>query len=236
MMAEMSLKIIIVEDDKTLLSALKYNLIKDGYDVLTAVDGAQALEVARSENPDLIILDIMLPELSGFDVCRILRKEGMTMPILMLTAKTDEVDKVVGLELGADDYMTKPFSLRELLARIHAMLRRVEMTRKENSLPQEKKLKFGDLEIDFSRHQVIFRDSIVNLSPKEFELLALLSKNRGRVFSRETLLEKIWGYDYEGETRTVDVHIRWLREKVEANPSKPRHILTVRGVGYKFEG
>jgi Response regulators consisting of a CheY-like receiver domain and a winged-helix DNA-binding domain len=230
-------KIFVVEDDKTLLDVLKYNLLKEGYEVVIAADGVRALEVARSEKPDLIILDIMLPKLDGFEVCRILRKET-TVPILMLTAKVEEIDKVVGLEIGADDYMTKPFSLRELLARIRAMLRRTEMAREE-ALSDEVPLptmKVNDLEIDFARHKVSLGKSILDLSPKEFGLLAFLARNRGQAFTRDHLLEKIWGYDYAGDTRTVDVHIRWLRQKIEADPSHPQHLLTVRGVGYKFEG
>jgi len=223
-------KILIVEDDRTLLNVLKYNLTKEGYSVVTAVDGVEALEVARRDKPDFIILDIMLPKMSGFEVCRILRKE-MTVPILMLTAKTEEVDKVVGLEIGADDYMTKPFSMRELLARIRAMLRRVEM-----QVPTTGTLKLGDIEIDISRHTITKGGNILSLTPKEFDLLAFLAKNKGLVFSRDQLLEKIWGYDYPGDTRTVDVHIRWLREKLEDNPAKPKRLVTVRGVGYKLEG
>jgi len=223
-------KILIVEDDRSLLETLKYNLRKEGYSVVTAVDGVEALEVARRDKPDLIILDIMLPKMSGFEVCRILRKE-MIVPILMLTAKTEEVDKVVGLEIGADDYMTKPFSMRELLARIRAMLRRVEM-----HVPTIGTLKLGDIEVDISRHTITKGGNILSLTPKEFDLLAFLAKNRGLVFSRDQLLEKIWGYDYPGDTRTVDVHIRWLREKLEDNPAKPKRLVTVRGVGYKLEG
>jgi two-component system OmpR family response regulator len=230
-------KILIVEDDKTLLDALRYNLSKEGYGIVAATEGVQAIEVARSEKPDLIILDIMLPKLDGFEVCRILRKE-MTVPILMLTAKVEEVDKVVGLEIGADDYMTKPFSLRELLARVKAMLRRMEMMQLEASTEEAvpAAIKAGDLEIDLASHCVSLGGSVLDLSPKEFELLAFLARHRGRVFSRDSLLEKVWGYDYQGDTRTVDVHIRWLREKIEDDPAKPRRILTVRSVGYKFEG
>jgi two-component system OmpR family response regulator len=223
-------KILVVEDDRTLLDVLKYNLTKEGYSVVTAVDGVEALEVARRDKPDFIILDIMLPKMSGFEVCRILRKE-MTVPILMLTAKTEEVDKVVGLEIGADDYMTKPFSMRELLARIRAMLRRVEM-----QVPTAGTLKLGDIEIDINRHAITKGGNILSLTPKEFDLLAFLAKNKGLVFSRDQLLEKVWGYDYAGDTRTVDVHIRWLREKLEDNPAKPKRLVTVRGVGYKLEG
>ena len=231
-------RILIVEDDATLLDVLKYNLLREGYGVLTAVDGVQALEVARSDKPDLVVLDIMLPKLDGLEVCRILRKD-MTVPILMLTAKTEEIDKVVGLELGADDYLTKPFSLRELLARIRAMLRRVEMVRQEAPPKQEavpQTIKIADLEIDFARHQVSRSGLALDLSSREFDLLAFLVRNRGQVFSRDHLLEKVWGYDYAGDSRTVDVHIRWLRQKVEDDPAHPRHLLTLRGVGYKFEG
>ena len=227
----MSSKILIVEDDPNLLEALKYNVRKEGYDTVTAVDGVQALEVARTDKPDLIILDIMLPKMSGFEVCRILRKE-MTVPILMLTARDDEVDKVVGLDLGADDYMTKPFSMRELLARIRAMLRRVEI---QTAIP-ETPLKFGDIEVDIGHHVITRAGSTLNLTPKEFDLLAFLTSNKGLVFSRDQLLEKVWGYEYSGDTRTVDVHIRWLREKIEDNPEEPKRLITVRGVGYKFEG
>jgi two-component system OmpR family response regulator len=233
-----SSRIMIVEDDQTLLGVLKYNLTKEGYNVVTAIDGAQALEAARSEKPELIVLDIMLPKLDGFEVCRILRRE-MTVPILMLTAKTEEIDKVVGLELGADDYMTKPFSMREFLARIRAMLRRTEMMKQEIASSKEVKpsvVKVGSLEIDPVRHQVSLSGSLLDLSPKEFDLLAFLASNQARVFSRDYLLEKVWGYDYAGDTRTVDVHIRWLRQKIEVDPAHPRHLLTVRGVGYKFEG
>jgi len=233
-----SSKVLIVEDDQTLLGVLRYNLAKEGYDVLTASDGTQALEVARSEKPEVIVLDIMLPKLDGFEVCRILRRE-MIVPILMLTAKTEEIDKVVGLELGADDYMTKPFSVREFLARIRAMLRRTEMMKQEvaaNKEAQPSVVKVGSLEIDPTRHQVSLSGSVLDLSPKEFDLLAFLASNPGRVFSRDYLLERVWGYDYAGGTRTVDVHIRWLRQKIEVDPAHPRHLLTVRGVGYKFEG
>jgi len=225
-------KVLIVEDDKTLLSVLEYNLAKEGYNVVSATDGVEALEIARKEKPDLIILDIMLPKMSGFEVCRILRKE-MTAPILMLTAKDDEIDKIAGLDLGADDYMTKPFSMRELLARARAMLRRAEM--QVPKLAMENQLKFGDIEVDIRRHSVTKGGNILGLTPKEFDLLTFLASNRGLVFSRDQLLEKVWGYDYFGNTRTVDVHIRWLREKIEDNPNKPKRLVTVRGVGYKLE-
>jgi len=227
-------KILIVEDDRNLLDTLKYNLRKEGYNTVTAVDGDEALHIARRENPDLIILDIMLPKLSGFEVCRILRKE-MTIPILMLTAKTDEVDKIVGLEIGADDYMTKPFSMRELLARLGAMLRRADMLEKQ-LVGEKKTLKIGDLEVDIGRHQALYKGSRLDLTPKEYDLLVFLAMNKGLVFSREQLLDKVWGYDFAGDTRTVDVHIRWLRQKIESDPAKPEHLVTVRGTGYKLEG
>jgi DNA-binding response OmpR family regulator len=230
----MAAKILIVEDDINLLATLKYNLAKEGYEVITAVDGAGALETARREKPALIILDVMLPKLSGFEVCRILRKET-NVPILMLTAKVDEVDKIVGLEIGADDYMTKPFSMRELLARIRAMLRRAEMA-KVQPQPESKPLKSGDLEIDIARHRALLRGATLELSPKEFDLLAFLAQNKELVFSREQLLGKVWGYDYAGDTRTVDVHIRWLRQKIESDPAKPKRLITVRGTGYKLVG
>lgn len=226
--------VLIVEDDRALLDVLKFNLTKEGYHVITALDGSQALEAARQSQPDIILLDVMLPKIDGFDVCRILRQE-MTTPILMLTAKDSEIDKIVGLEVGADDYLTKPFSMRELLARIRAMLRRSEMVETKPS-KQETFIRAGELEIDKMRHQVSIRGLALKLTTMEFNLLLFLAENKGIVFSREQLLENVWGYDYQGETRTVDVHIRWLREKVEADPGKPEHLITVRGVGYKLEG
>jgi len=225
--------ILVVEDDKTLLEVLRYNLEKEGYNVVTASDGSQGVETARNMKPDFIILDIMLPKMSGFEVCRILRKE-MSTPILMLTARDDEIDKVVGLDLGADDYITKPFKMRELLARIRAIIRRVTPVEQQ---PEnvESLLKIGDIEIDISRHKVKFKSSEINLPLKEFDLLVFLTKNKGIVFNREQLLEKVWGYDYPGDTRTVDVHIQWLRTKIEDNPREPKRLVTVRGVGYKLE-
>jgi DNA-binding response OmpR family regulator len=228
--------VLIVEDDRTLLDLLKYNLNKEGYRPLTATDGLLGLEMARREKPDLIILDIMLPRMDGMEVCRTLRKE-MTIPILMLTAKAEEIDKVLGLEIGADDYMTKPFSMRELLARVHAMLRRSEMlqsTVEKNNAEQES-IHSGQLEIDIGRHNIKYNGRTLEMTPKEFDLLVFLVRNKGQVFNREILLSKVWGYDYAGDTRTVDVHIRWLREKTEENPESPVHLITVRGVGYKYE-
>ena len=230
----MAAKILVVEDDRNLLDTLRYNLRKEGYNVVAAVDGVEALDVARREKPDLIILDIMLPKLSGFEVCRILRKE-MTIPILMLTAKDEEVDKIVGLEIGADDYMTKPFSMRELLARLGAMLRRAKMAEVQLEAG-EPVLRVGGIEVDIARHRASKGGASLELTPKEFDLLAFLARNKGFVFSRDHLLDKVWGYDFAGDTRTVDVHVRWLRQKIEVDPNNPKHLITVRGAGYRLEG
>ena len=232
----MGKKVLVVEDEPTLVETLEYNLTRQGYDVCTAADGLAALEVARRERPDLIVLDIMLPGLDGFEVCRILRRE-MNVPILMLTAWTDEVDKVVGLEVGADDYLTKPFSMRELLARVKALLRRVRLDREElaEEAPAER-LTFRNLIIDPARREVLRRGEPLPLKPKEYELLLFLARNRGIVLSRDLILERVWGWDFDGGSRTVDVHVRWLREKIEPDPARPTRIVTVRGVGYRFEG
>ncbi len=229
--------IMLVEDDQSLLEATKYNLLKEGYGVITASDGSHAIALARKETPDLIILDIMLPELDGFEVCRILRKE-MTTPILMLTAKSDEVDKIVGLEIGADDYLTKPFSIRELLARIKALLRRSSISNigvTLDNIREKPVLTAGDIELNPAAHKVSRKGILIELNPKEFDMLAFFMRNRGHVFTRSHILQTIWGYEYIGDTRTVDVHIRWLRKKIEDDPSNPRLIITVRGVGYKLE-
>ncbi len=235
-------KVLVVDDDRSLLEVLKYNLEKEGYQTVTATDGAQALDVARSEKPDLIILDVMLPTLSGLEVCRILRKET-TVPILMLSARADEVDRVVGLELGADDYITKPFGIRELMARVRATLRRSELLQpsikeelSNDEVAPEGALRAGSFEIDVARHTAARNGVLLQLSPKEFRLLAFLIHHRGKVFLREQLVERLWGYDYDGTSRTVDVHIRSLRRKVEADPTNPVHLITVHGLGYKFEG
>lgn len=237
----MSEKILIVEDEITLQETLAYNLKRQGYEVETAADGTTALQIARQSHPDLIVLDIMLPGMDGFEVCRLLRQE-MSTPILMLTAKDDEIDRVVGLEVGADDYMTKPFSMRELIARIKAMLRRVRMIKEELekaealSSPPAQKLVFDNLVIDAYRHEVRLNDQILIVKPKEYELLLFLAQHRGQVLSREYILERVWGWDYIGDSRTVDVHVRWLREKIESDPANPSRIVTVRGAGYRFEG
>jgi len=225
---KMSAKVLIVEDDKTLLETLTYNLSNEGYTVLTAVDGAIGLEMGREEDLDLIILDVMLPELDGLSVCRILSRETDT-PIILLTARTGEMDKIIGLDSGADDYITKPFSLGEFLARVRVVLRRKRPQASSDALM------LGDLTIDFTGRKVEKNGLALTLSHKEFDLLAELARNRGTVLSRDLLLAKVWSYDYTGGTRTVDVHIRWLREKIEDDPSQPRRITTIRGIGYRFE-
>lgn len=237
--AGMSETILIVEDDLVLRETLEYRLANEGYRISTAADGYEALEAAQEDSPDLVLLDVMLPGIDGFEVCRILRQE-MTMPILMLTARTDEVDRVVGLEIGADDYITKPFSMRELLARVKAQLRRVRILTEESEsdLPfaASEPLRFDDLVIDLTRCEVTLQDEVLQLKPKEFELLASLARRMGQVLSREQLLKAVWGWDQAGQSRTVDVHVRWLREKIEEDPGNPRRIVTVRGIGYRFDG
>ncbi len=235
----MSEKVLVVEDEPTLVETLEYNLSRQDYEVLTAMDGQSALDVARKERPDLIVLDLMLPGLDGIEVCRILRQE-MSMPILMLTARDEEVDKVVGLEVGADDYMTKPFSMRELMARVKALLRRERLIREEisaeNGIRDEQTLTFDDLRIDMSRREVTRGGENLHLKPREYDLLTFLARHRGMVLSRDLILERVWGWDYDGGSRTVDVHVHWLREKIEPDPKTPTRIVTVRGVGYRFEG
>lgn len=235
----MSEKILVVEDEPTLVETLEYNLSHQNYDVFTAMDGQAALDIARREHPDLIVLDLMLPGIDGIEVCRVLRQE-MSVPILMLTARDEEVDKVVGLEVGADDYMTKPFSMRELMARVKALLRRERLIREELSeegrAADEQTLIFGDLTIDMSRREVKRDGEILHLKPREYDLLVFLARHRGMVLSRDLILERVWGWDYGGGSRTVDVHVHWLREKIELDPRNPSRIVTVRGVGYRFEG
>jgi DNA-binding response OmpR family regulator len=235
----MAERILIVEDEISLVETLAYNLKRQGYTVATAMDGRSALTLARQEQPDLVVLDVMLPGLDGFEVCRILRQE-MSAPILMLTARSEEIDKVVGLEMGADDYMTKPFSMRELLARVKALLRRVRLTREEvaaeASASDANRLTVGPLTIDRARREMFWAGQALPLKPKEYDLLAFLAFNAGVVLSRDIILERVWGWDFDGGSRTVDVHIRWLREKVEPDPARPVHILTVRGIGYRFDG
>ena len=230
--------IIVVEDEPSLQETLAYNLKKEGYIVEAVGDGRSAVEIARRLKPDLIVLDLMLPELDGFEVARILRKE-MTTAILMLTARDDEIDRVVGLEVGADDYLTKPFSMRELMARVKAQLRRTRMLREEQaeaaSVPHEK-LTFNNLLIDITRREVTLDGKPLQLKPKEYELFLFLAEHKGQMLSREFILERVWGWDYIGDSRTVDVHVRWLRQKIEADAANPVRIVTVRGGGYRFEG
>ena len=225
--------ILVVEDDRNLRQTLAYNLEREGFRTLSAEDGREAIAIARREKPGLIILDLMLPEINGLDVCRILRKE-MTVPVIMLTARAGEADKITGLETGADDYVTKPFSMKELMARVHAMLRRAAIVPSLNSFTAA--IEISNIVIDPARHTVHRDGEPLELTPKEFDLLSFLAASRGIVFTREQLLDKVWGYDYAGDTRTVDVHVRWLRQKIEADPHTPRLLLTVRGTGYKLEG
>ncbi|KRT77600.1 MAG: response regulator with CheY-like protein receiver domain and winged-helix DNA-binding-like protein [Armatimonadetes bacterium CSP1-3] len=226
------MKILVVDDEETMVRSLSTLLAEEGYEVAVATDGPQALEAARAERPDLILLDVMLPGVDGMEVCRQIRTWS-TVPIIMLTAKTGEVDKVVGLEVGADDYVTKPFSSRELVARIKANLRRAQMQAQQ---AQEERLSAGDVVMDVGTRRVAVRDRAVTLSPKEFDLLKVLLSHPGRVLGRDFLLNQVWGEDFFGDTRTLDVHIRWLREKIEQDPSKPEYIQTVHGVGYRFSG
>ena len=232
-------KILVVEDEPALQETLAYNLTRQGYTVETAGDGQTALETARRLRPDLIVLDIMLPVLDGYEVCRVLRQE-MNAPILMLTARDEEFDRVLGLELGADDYLTKPFSMRELLARVKAHLRRERLIREEAgaqpaAAPTEI-LRFGNLTLDLTRREILLDGKPLSMKPKEFDLLLYLARHRGQALSRERILEQVWGWDFSGGSRTVDVHVRWLREKIEADPARPLRIVTVRGAGYRFEG
>ena len=225
----MARTILVVDDEPTLRETLAEALDADGFRVVTAADGREALARFREHRPELVVLDLMLPELSGIEVCRIIRQES-DVPILMLTAKSSEVDKIVGLELGADDYVTKPFSLRELSARIRALLRRSEQVASEGLAT----VTVGGLTVDLAGHRLLRDGEVVPLKPKVFELLAFLVRHPGQVFSREQLLEQVWGYDYAGETRTVDVHVHWLRTAIEPDPASPAVIQTVRGVGYVF--
>lgn len=236
----MSEKILIVEDELSLQETLVYNLKKEGYVVEAVGDGRAALEAARRMKPDLIVLDIMLPEMDGFEVARILRKE-MTAAILMLTARDEEIDRVVGLEVGADDYLTKPFSMRELLARVKAQLRRARLLREEITISgtpsmKHETLKFGNLVINLTRREATLDDQPIKLKPKEYELLLFLAEHKSQMLTREFVLERVWGWDFIGDSRTVDVHIRWLRQKIEKDPASPERIVTVRGGGYRFEG
>ena len=224
-------KILVVDDEEHIVELISYNLSAAGYKVVTASNGLDAIKIAKEEKPRLILLDLMLPGMDGFDVCKEIRgdKEFKNTSIIMLTAKGEELDKILGLELGADDYITKPFSVRELLARVKAVLRRVGTIKEENNI-----FVAGNLKVNFERREVLINDSKVDLTLKEFELLDILIKNRGKILTRDTLLDKIWGYEYIGETRTVDVHIRYIRKKIEVDDKNPKFIETIRGVGYRF--
>ncbi len=229
----MGKKILIVDDEKNIVDIITFNLKKEGFDVICAFDGEQGLYLALNEHPELIILDIMMPKLDGFEVCRKVREKLQT-PIIMLTARAEEVDKVVGLELGADDYVTKPFSIRELLARIKANLRRQDA--EPSDIKKDNVLEFGDISIYPDKYELRKREEVIELTRREFELVKFLATQKTQVFSREALLEKVWGYEYFGDVRTVDVTIRRLRSKLEDNPDKPKFILTKRGIGYYFGG
>lgn len=224
--------ILVVEDEDTVKETLAYNLEQEGYQVLTAEDGEEALSIIRRYRPDLVLLDIMLPKLDGLTVCRIVRKDNEIShtPIIMLTARGTQGDKMVGLDSGADDYITKPFDLGEMLARVRAVMRRAPGPA---AVPQS--ITVEDIKIDLSARRAYRDDNELQLSHKEFDLLAELMRNEGAVLSRDLILSRVWGYDYYGDSRTVDVHIRWLRQKIEENPSSPKHIVTVRGIGYRFE-
>ena len=224
-------KILVVDDEASIVTMLAYNLKKEGYDVVTAEDGEVALEKFESEKPDLLLLDIMMPKMDGYEVCRKIREKS-NVPIIMLTARADEVDKVVGLEMGADDYVTKPFGNRELIARVKANLRRSDIAPVTNNEKDGNNQVYGDLNIDFDRYEVTKRGEVINLTLREFELLTFLATQTPTIFTRENLLEKVWGYEYFGDVRAVDVTIRRLREKIEDDPSKPKSIVTKRGVGY----
>jgi two-component system alkaline phosphatase synthesis response regulator PhoP len=231
--------VLVVEDEQSLLHTLRYNLSRAGHVVRLCTDGGRALEMVRENPPDLMLLDLMLPGMDGLEVCRSLRRDVANpavshLPILILTARDGEIDKVVGLEVGADDYMTKPFSMHELLARVKALLRRAEMGGVPKDLPL--RLTAGDVQLDVGAHRAVCRDEPLHLKPREFDLLAYFLRHRGQVLTRERLLRNVWGYEYAGETRTVDVHVRWLRGKIEPDPAAPHRIETVRGVGYMFTG
>ena len=227
-------KILVVDDEKAIVDILEFNLKKEGHQVVVAFDGIEGLEKANKENPDLILLDIMMPRLGGIEACQEIRKKYNT-PIIMLTAKAEEVDKVLGLEIGADDYVTKPFGVRELMARVKAHLRRtVDLVQNDITTSDSNKLECGAITIDTERFEILKRGKVVDLTLREFELVKFLSTNHEQIFSREELLEKVWGYEYFGDLRTVDVTIRRLREKLEDNPAEPKFVLTKRGIGYYF--
>ncbi|MFB9760060.1 response regulator transcription factor [Ectobacillus funiculus] len=232
----MSNRILVVDDEEFILTLIEFNLQQAGFEVITAMDGAEGLRKATEENPDLVILDLMLPKMDGMEVCKELRLRRIMTPILMLTAKDDEFDKVLGLELGADDYMTKPFSPREVIARVKAILRRTRMSDDNAQEEQDtSRIMIADLKIMPEYYEAYYRGEKLELTPKEFELLVYLAKHKGRVLTRDQLLSAVWNYDFAGDTRIVDVHISHLRDKIESNTKKPVYIKTIRGLGYKLE-
>ncbi|WP_044894530.1 response regulator transcription factor [Bacillus alveayuensis] len=232
----MSKKVLVVDDEQSIVTLLQYNLQQAGFEVITANDGEEGMNKAVNERPDLMILDLMLPKLDGIEVCKQLRQKKVMTPILMLTAKDDEFDKVLGLELGADDYMTKPFSPREVVARVKAILRRTQFQNEQEKKEENiEKMVIGNLEILPEHYEAYFNRERLELTPKEFELLLYLAKHKGRVLTRDQLLSAVWNYDFAGDTRIVDVHISHLREKIEKNTKKPLYIKTIRGLGYKLE-
>jgi DNA-binding response OmpR family regulator len=227
-------RVLVVEDDRTLREALRYNLVAEGFEVILASDGGEGLVSARQEAVDVVVLDLMLPSLSGIEVCKALRRDGSIVPVIMLTARDTEIDRIGGLESGADDYVTKPFSMRELIARVGAQVRRMEMIKSVSQSSTEQVLDLGDLMINRASRAVTLAGESLELRPREFDLLAHLAANPGRVYTRDQLLHEVWGFEYSGDTRTVDVHVRWLRLKIEKNPAKPTLLSTVRGVGYRI--
>lgn len=231
----MEKKVLVVDDEESIVTLLKYNLVQAGYAVSTAMDGEEAIILAESEKPDLIILDLMLPKLDGIEVCKQLRQNKVMTPILMLTAKDDEFDKVLGLELGADDYMTKPFSPREVVARVKAILRRAAAALATTDQDDDGSITIAKLKVKPEQYEAYFDEKLLELTPKEFELLLYLCKHKGRVLTRDQLLSAVWNFDFAGDTRIVDVHISHLREKIEADSKKPNYIKTIRGLGYKLE-
>ena len=231
-MAEPAARILVVEDEESLADSVRYNLEREGYAVTVAPDGRRAIERFRIDKPNLIVLDLMLPEISGLDVCRMIRQES-DVPIIMVTAKDSEADKVTGLELGADDYVTKPFSVRELVSRVRAHLRRARMSQ---PFPADEELEGGTVQMDVAKHEIRVNGEVTPFPPKEFELLEAFLRRKGRLLTRDFLIEEVWGHDYVGDTKTLDVHVKRIRRKIEADPHAPEHLVTVRGLGYKFVG
>ena len=227
-------KILVIEDDRILREALRYNLVAAGYEVVVASDGGEGLVSARQNSPDVVVLDLMLPSLSGMEVCKALRRDGSILPIIMLTARDSEIDRIGGLESGADDYVTKPFSMREQIARVTAQIRRMQMIKSISQNATDEILDLGELVINRASRNVTLNGKSVDLRPREFDLLTHMSANPGRVYTRDQLLHDVWGFEYIGDTRTVDVHVRWLRLKIEEDPARPKILGTVRGVGYRI--